>query len=132
MDSLATAIALMNPHIPKGTTLTIEEHSVNNRPYYVYRLMYTSQRSGKQWCSTAKGDKLVGEDGDLMRFYLLQLIVDPKELPLKFSQLAWFEKRARQVEWMSNGHTRIDGKDAYLVSKKEDRKDNLGYTGYIS
>lgn len=117
---------LFKNYIPEGATLSIEETDGKLIERYIFRLTYTSSKSGRKMSMRCKGDRLPTKDDGLLHFYLNQIVLSPREVSRKFSQLYFFEKRARQDAFLfGGGNTR--GNSTTVSTHCEDR---LGFKDY--
>lgn len=114
-DEIATTKALFGEFIPAGTMIIIEKNTGRIGAKFMFRLEYTSKRSGRKMFMTAKGDELPKEPGHLLSFYLRQLILEPSEVAREFSRLYFLERRAKQEAFLYGGDT---GKENLRVSGK--------------
>jgi hypothetical protein len=116
---------------PEDTIVTIEEHSIGNYTYYVFKCMYTSKSSGRHIFITAKGEQLPEDVGSLLDFYVRQLTMTASEVAREFSRLYFLERRAKQDAFINNGYTRnSEGGDAFFVKDETASKDKLSFDEY--
>lgn len=128
---------MMSRHIPEGTVLTIREMvkpyltGTEPRPMYVYSLRYTSAKSGRTMCVTAKGNDLP-RDEKSMWFYLRQIVLTPAEVSMRFNIITWRERKMRQEQWLYLGKDsrKSDGTgDLFEIGGSVNQKDNTHYRG---
>lgn len=129
MSDISIALELFQKYIPANTTLTIEETDSHLIYRYIFRLTYTSKSSGRTMCMIAKGEALPAEEGDLMYFYLRQLILTPAEQGREFSRLYFLERRARQEGFLRDGSTG-QGERGSLVYDKAAKRDRMEAKDY--
>lgn len=116
--------ALLSEYIPRGSRITIEENHNRIGCRYVFRLQYTSKRSGRTMCTVAKGEELPHTYDDAL-FYLRQLVLTPPEVAKRFNYVTWLEKRARQDAFLSAGKL-----SNIRVSEQNAHRDLLGFKDY--
>lgn len=125
LSPLEQAWQLLTRYTPANTELIIEELNTQLFKGYVFRLKYTSGKSGRTICTVAKGTALPEADDHLLHFYLRQLILSPSELGREFSRTYFYERRARQDAFLMGGE---NGRQNVLVTN--DTSDRLGYEDY--
>lgn len=122
-NTIETALRLFDGYLPTNTILTIEETNCAYKGAYkyIYRLTYTSERSGRQLTIMAKGDNLALVHDGVFSYYLHQLVLSPQEIRLKFNRIAFFERRAKQEQFLFGGkNTRVgEGFTKDLVGYEE-------------
>ena len=97
------AYELFKPYLPEGTTLHIEQTDGKLIAKYIYRLTYTSVKSGRKLTILSKGDSLPTEDDACLKFYLRQIVLDKKEIAAEFNRVYLRERYARQDAWLFSG-----------------------------
>lgn len=112
MTPIEQAIELFTEYLPPRTVLTIEETNVRFMPKYIYRLQYTSKKSGRTMCMVCKGDSLPKTTDETFHFYRRQLTLTPTEVAREFSRIYYLERRAKQEAFLSGqmGNIRVSGK----------------------
>lgn len=118
------AEALFYDYLPLNTNLEIEADNCCGKLRYILRLNYTSAKSGRHICVTAKGDELPTSDGSLLQFYIRQIVLTPLQAAQEFNRVAFLEKRARQGAFLNNQSGNI------LVTDKVAAKDLLRFDDY--
>lgn len=122
LTDIELAYALISPLLPDNASLTIEATTNKLLYKYLFRAYYTSKSSGRTFCVLAKGNTLPFCDDQLLKYYSTQLILDRNQQRLEFSKRAYFEKQARQADFLFERP-----KENILVSTKAIKSDRLEY-----
>lgn len=109
-SALEHAHDLFITDIPENASLAIEETDGKLIAKYIFRMTYTSGKSGRKINVVAKGESLPQDYGDLLyRYYYQQLIMTPTEVARELSRIYFIERRARQDAFLFKAGRTSDG-----------------------